>query len=101
MAKRINKRVRRKKAVSPTLSILLMIIVAIAASLIVYMWVMGYFSFTSTKSGKSIQIQSAALVGPDIRHLDLKTFVQNVGQGSVNFDSQNCIYVNNLLKNAG
>ena len=46
------------KAISPVLSVLMMIAVAVAASLVTYAWVMGYLSFTTDKVGKAIQIQS-------------------------------------------
>jgi flagellin-like protein len=66
------------KAVSPVLSVLMMIAVAVAASLVTYAWVMGYLSFTTAKVGKAVQIQSIAKSGSD-----LKVYVQNVGSGSV------------------
>jgi len=66
------------KAVSPVLSVLMMIAVAVAASLVTYAWVMGYLNFTTAKVGKAIQIQSIAKSGSD-----LKVYVQNVGSGSV------------------
>lgn len=62
---------RNVKAVSPVISVLLMIAVAVAASLIAYAWVMGYMNFTTNKVGKAIQIQSVSALG-DI-------YVQNVG----------------------
>ena len=46
------------KAISPVLSVLMMIAVAVAASLVTYAWVMGYLGFTTAKVGKAIQIQS-------------------------------------------
>lgn len=63
------------KAVSPVISVLLMIAVAVAASLVTYAWVMGYMNFTTTKVGKAIAIQSIDVSG--------KVYVQNVGQSTV------------------
>jgi flagellin-like protein len=67
------------KAVSPVLSVLMMIAVAVAASLVTYAWVMGYLGFTTAKVGKAIQIQSIAKDGSG----NLLVYVQNVGQGSI------------------
>jgi flagellin-like protein len=60
----INYRKIRKnvKAVSPVISVLLMIVVAVAASLVTYAWVMGYLGFTTNKVGKAIMIQSVAII---------------------------------------
>jgi flagellin-like protein len=77
-----------KKAVSPVISVLLMIAVAVAASLITYAWVMGYLGNTTGKVGKAIQIQSVA---NDTTRLYV--YVQNVGDGVVTPDS---LYVNGI-----
>lgn len=66
---------RNVKAISPVISVLLMIAVAVAASLVTYAWVMGYLGFTTNKVGKAIQIQSIAQDGT--------VYVQNVGDATV------------------
>ena len=66
---------RNVKAISPVISVLLMIAVAVAASLVTYAWVMGYMNFTTTKVGKAIQIQSIAQNG--------MVYVQNVGDATL------------------
>ncbi|MEM2129745.1 MAG: archaellin/type IV pilin N-terminal domain-containing protein [Candidatus Bathyarchaeia archaeon] len=70
-----NKFRRNVKAISPVLSVLMMIAVAVAASLVTYAWVMGYLGFTTNKVGKAIQIQSIASDG--------SVYVQNVGDAQV------------------
>ena len=67
---------RNAKAISPVLSVLMMIAVAVAASLVTYAWVMGYLSFTTNKVGKAIQIQSVDPANGDV-------YVQNVGDTQV------------------
>jgi flagellin-like protein len=84
---------KHKKAVSPVLSVLLMIAVAVAASLVTYAWVMGYLGNTTGKVGRAIQIQSMAKVGST-----LTVYVQNVGDGPVTLNS---VYVNGILDTAG
>jgi flagellin-like protein len=73
------------KAVSPVISVLLMIAVAVAASLVTYAWVMGYMNFTTTKVGKAIAIQSVSADG--------HVYVQNVGQSTVKVTG---VYVDGL-----
>ena len=72
-----------------------MIIVAVAASLVTYAWVMGYIGFTTSKAGKSIQIQSIAYNNTSN---DLHVYVQNVGDGNIYLGRSGCLYVDGLLK---
>jgi len=76
--KKLNYRKLRRnvKAISPVISVLLMIAVAVAAALVTYAWVMGYLGFTTTEVGKAIQIQSIAQNG--------MVYVQNVGDATLN-----------------
>ena len=52
---------RSIKAISPVIATLLMIAIAVVASLVVYAWVTGYMGNTTSKAGKAIQIQSFAI----------------------------------------
>lgn len=88
-------KIRRSiKAVSPVISVLLMIAIAVAASLIAYAWIMGYIGGTTTKAGKAILIQSMA-TNPNNKDY-LRVYVQNVGQGTVEFDPASCVYINDV-----
>ena len=80
---------RNKKAVSDVIAVLLMIAIAVAASLIAYAWVMGYLGGTTSTVGKAIQIQSIA---NDTNKLAV--YVQNVGDGPVTIQN---LYVNGVL----
>jgi flagellin-like protein len=73
------------KAISPVISVLLMIAVAVAASLVTYAWVMGYLNFTTNKVGKAISIQSVSADG--------HVYVQNVGDSTLTLSK---VYVNGL-----
>jgi VCBS repeat-containing protein len=91
-------RIRRSvRAVSPVISVLLMIVIAVAASLIAYAWIMGYMGGTTTKAGKALLIQSFA-AKPD--GTELWVYVQNVGQGTVKFDPNACVYIDDVLESA-
>jgi flagellin-like protein len=73
------------KAISPVISVLLMIAVAVAASLVAYAWVMGYMGFTTNKVGKAVAIQSIAQNG--------HVYVQNVGESTLTLEA---VYVDGL-----
>jgi archaeal type IV pilus assembly protein PilA len=62
------------RAISPVIATLLMIAIAVAASLVAYAWVMGYMGFTTSKVDKAIMIQSVTTDG---------VYVQNVGDSLV------------------
>jgi FlaG/FlaF family flagellin (archaellin) len=84
---------KNSKGVSPVLSVLMMITVAVAASLVTYAWVMGYLGFTTAKAGKAVQIQSVAWNQPS--NGQITVYVQNVGDGTLKIKN---IFVNNVLK---
>jgi archaeal type IV pilus assembly protein PilA len=87
--RKIKKNFRRNtKAISPVIATLLMIAIAVVASLVTYAWVMGYMSFTTNKTGLSIQIQSVSnsTTGAVV-------YVENIGSGQVTFKDP-CVYVN-------
>jgi len=89
----ITKHIRRNvKAISPVLAVLMMIAVAIAGSLVVYAWVMGYIGLSTERSGQAIMIQSIANDGGD-----LLVYVQNVGEGMVQIEESGSLYVNDVL----
>ncbi len=91
--KKVNyRKIRRNiRAISPVISVLMMIAVAVAASLVTYAWVMGYLGFTTNKVGKAIQIQSVAYDDPNDAIL---VYVQNVGDSPVTLSD---VYVNGVL----
>jgi flagellin-like protein len=82
---------QNKKAISPIISTLLLIAIAVVASLVAYAWVMGYIGFQTAKTGSAIQIQSLT----DSKNT-LTVYVQNTGQGAVSLNA-NSVYVNGTL----
>jgi FlaG/FlaF family flagellin (archaellin) len=83
---------RSFRAISPVLAVLMMIAVAIAGSLVVYAWVMGYIDLSTEKSGQAITIQSIAN-----SDADLLVYVQNTGEGVAQLEEAACLYVNGQL----
>jgi flagellin-like protein len=80
------------KAISPIISVLLMIAVAVVAALVTYAWVMGFIGFQTGKTGKAIQIQSIAFDGTNIT-----VYVQNVGDSQLLLNNGQCLYINGTL----
>jgi flagellin-like protein len=85
---KIKKICRNIKAISPVISVLLMIAIAVVASLVAYAWVMGFIGNKTDQAGKAIQIQSLA----DDNGV-LAIYVQNVGDSQVQFNDP-CVYIN-------
>ena len=83
--RKITKIRRSVKAISPVISVLLMIAIAVASALVAYAWVMGYMDSTTTKVGKTIQIQSIS---------EDAVYVQNIGEGDVDITD---VYVDGTL----
>ena len=77
-AKNIRKFRKNARAISPVIATLLMIAIAVVASLVTYAWVMGYMNFQTEKTGKAIQIQSVVKFN-NIATDKLTIYVQNVG----------------------
>ncbi len=94
MRSQISKIKKSARALSPVISVLLIIAITVAASLVAYLWVNNYLGFTTSRAGKAIQIQSMAR---DPLSGNLIIYLQNVGQGPVTFDPVNSVYVNSNL----
>jgi flagellin-like protein len=93
----ITKFKRSIKAISPVIATLLMIAIAVVASLVVYAWVSGYIGFQTNKAGEAIALPSLAggEVSDPVQNLgDLIVYVQNVGQGVVEVSA---VYVDDAL----
>ena len=94
MYKQIRKFRRNAKAISPIISTLLLIAIAVVAALVTYAWVMGYIGFQTGKTGQAIQIQSESLSGTQA------IYVENVGTGKVAFNDP-CLYINGAAVTTG
>ena len=90
---------KSKRGISTVLATLMMIVIAVAGSLVTYAWVMGYLSFTTNKAGSALQIQSVSYsADPVLLTGTLKVYVQNVGQAPIILDTAGALYVNGVLK---
>jgi flagellin-like protein len=99
IGKNIRKFRRNMRAISPVIATLLMIAIAVVASLVTYAWVMGYMNFTTEKTGKAIQIQSIAqnAVGGKA----FTVYVQNVGDSAIALSNANSVFINGAASTGG
>src|SRR5665647_1584050 len=94
IGKSIRKFRRNTRAISPVIATLLMIAIAVVASLVTYAWVMGYMNFTTEKTGKAILVQSVTYDGNVGTTDDKDTFtvyLQNVGDSDVQLISPSSV----------
>ncbi|MGA3290343.1 MAG: archaellin/type IV pilin N-terminal domain-containing protein [Candidatus Bathyarchaeia archaeon] len=86
------------KAISPIISVLLMIAIAVVASLVVYAWVMGYIGYQTGKTGDSVVIQSVSWTNDTngAGSYPKAIYLQNVGSTSVTVVPASCLYINGL-----
>jgi len=88
---------RNIKAISPVISVLLMIAVAVVASLVAYAWVMGYIGFQTNKTGQAVQIQSVAFADNSDGTMAVSTiYLQNIGSGAVTVDPSQSVYIEGI-----
>ncbi len=92
--RKITKIKRSIRAISPVIATLLMIAIAVIASLIVYAWVIGYIGSGTTKASNSMLIQSTSHTPDNF----IVVYVQNVGQGTLQLQQTQSTYVNSILK---
>ena len=92
--RRITKVRRSVRAISPVIATLLMIAIAVVASLVVYAWVTGYIGGTTTKASNSMLIQSVSHTAGGY----IVIYVQNVGQGTIQLKQTESTYINSVLK---
>jgi FlaG/FlaF family flagellin (archaellin) len=81
------------RAISPVISVLIMIAIAVIASIVAYAYVTGYIGSQTTKTGHGIQLQNYHTGS------NLVIYVQNTGQGLVHLKQDGSVYVNSNLKN--
>ena len=93
--KSVRKFRRNVKAISPIISVLLMIAIAVVAALVVYAWVMGYIGYQTAKTGDSVVIQSVTFTGTSPNEQVNYVYVQNIGSTTVTIPTTS-LYVNGV-----
>ena len=79
----LNKMLKSKKGISPILATLLLIVIAVAAVIVTYAWVITFITTQTTTAGKMIKFDSAVINATS----DMVTvYVRNQGTESVTID---------------
>ena len=86
----MNKMLKAKKGISPILATLLLIVIAVAAVIVTYAWVMTFTTTQTTTAGKMIKFDSAVI---NSTTNDATIYVRNTGTEVVTIDS---IYVDGV-----
>ena len=93
---------RNKKGVSPVIAVVLMIVVAVAISLVVYVWASGFVSEKTgaeTKAGDySFLVETRAVDNTNIRNTGNAITFSNAAIDATVFLEQFDVYINNSLK---
>jgi FlaG/FlaF family flagellin (archaellin) len=93
--KNLHRRFKRSlRAVSPVIAVLLMIVIAVAAALFAYAWVMGYLDFLTVRVDQGVQVQAINWDETAGTSGWLTAYAQNVGQSSVTIAN---VYVDDQL----
>ena len=91
MKSKIRRFKRSLRAVSPVIAVLLMIVIAVAASLFAYSWVTGYLDFLTVKVDQGVQVQT---INWNNETQSLTAYAQNVGPSDVTIAN---VYVDDVL----
>lgn len=86
----MNKMFRAKKGISPILATLLLIVIAVAAVIVTYAWVMTFTTTQTTTAGKMIKFDSAVINSATD---NATIYVRNTGTEVVTVDK---IYVDGI-----
>lgn len=76
-----------RKGVSPVIATLLLIVIAVAAAVVTYSWVMGFIGTTTTTPAQTQARIVVDAVSYDSGGPSLTVYVRNVGTTSVNVDA--------------
>lgn len=79
-----------RKAVSPVIAVLLLIVIAVAASILTYVWVTGYIGTIQQQGGTEQLREKIKIDGVQYDGTTLTVYVRNIGEVSVTVDA---IYV--------
>ncbi|RLE54311.1 MAG: flagellar biosynthesis protein FlaG [Thermoprotei archaeon] len=83
----------RKKGIEPVVAVLLLVTIAVIASVLVYLWVTGFIgattpSETPTELKEEIKIEAAtASYDSNTKELTVTAYVRNVGEETVTIDA--------------
>jgi len=86
----LNKISKSRKGISPILATLLLIVIAVAAVIVTYAWVMTFTTTQTSAAGKMIKFDSAVI---DVASGNVTVYVRNTGTEVVTVDK---IYISGI-----
>ncbi len=81
---------QKRRAISPIIATLLLILIAIAAGVVVYAYVIGFIGNSTTNGGNTtntISIDEATLKGTSAARIPVVAFVRNLGPSTESFNT--------------
>jgi len=76
-----------KRAVSPVIAVLLLVVIAVAAAIITYVWLTGYIGTLQQQSGTQQVQERLKIEGVKISGNTITIYVRNIGDVKVNITS--------------
>jgi len=89
-----------KKAVSPVIAVLLLVVIAVAAAIITYVWLTGYIGTLQQQSGTQQLQERLKIEGIRYSAGKLYIYVRNIGDVKVNITSAYLLYTNGTILKA-
>jgi len=84
-------REKSKRGISPVIAVLLLIVIAVAASVITYSWITWFLTVQQQQAASMIRIEEVDLSGLNSDPSIIKIYVRNIGTVKVTVDA---VYVN-------
>ena len=86
-----------KKAVSPVIAVLLLVVIAVAAAIITYVWLTGYIGTLQQQSGTQQLQERLKIEGITVASNTITIYVRNIGDVKVNITSAYLLDTNGTI----
>jgi len=88
----------KRKGISPVIAVLLLIVIAVAAAILTYVWITGYIGTLQAQSGaqqvqERLKIEGVKLSGGKITHV----YIRNIGEIQVEVTDIYILYTNGSI----
>jgi len=87
-----------KRGVSPVIAVLLLVVIAVAAAVLTYIWILSYTGSLQQQSGTEQLQERIKIDGVQVSDSNLKIYVRNIGDVKVNITSAYLLKNDNVLK---
>lgn len=87
-----------KRGVSPVIAVLLLVVIAVAAAVLTYIWILSYTGSLQQQSGTEQLQERIKIDGVQVNDSNLKIYVRNIGDVKVKITSAYLLKNDNVLK---